>query len=276
MKKKNTDELIQLTQECLIRFWHLDAEFAISYFKQDITWVGAQQCQFRIGFEEAAADLRASAKELKRCNLSACEFLVTENTGNCCAVIGRYLVTTDESTGYHLQVQQRCVFIWELIKGEYKLQHITVSNPIGEMQNAPGEMFVNAMGKLSMKYMERRLSALRKENRLSVQDERGGMHFLLLEDIAYVTAMGRTITILTRNGDFISARMNFTEFRKHAGDIFFFVHRSYAVNPECVSLIRQYEIVLSDGTVIPVPAKRYSEIKEKLAAYFTPDGSGIK
>ncbi len=33
MKKKNTDELIQLTQECLIRFWHLDAEFAISYFK---------------------------------------------------------------------------------------------------------------------------------------------------------------------------------------------------------------------------------------------------
>jgi len=44
-------------------------------------------------------------------------------------------------------------------------------------------------------------------------------------------------------------------------------HKSYIVNFDYVSAIFPYAMQISDGTVLPIPQKKYREIKEKYMAY---------
>lgn len=42
------------------------------------------------------------------------------------------------------------------------------------------------------------------------------------------------------------------------------VHRSYLVNAYCVEKIERYQIRLINGDMLPVPEKKYKEVKEKI------------
>lgn len=117
MNKKMVQKLVDLTRECLARYWQLDAEYILSFCSPDVFWIGAIQSQFIEGFEACAEDLRRSVTEIKPCHLQQQEFFVAQNTGNACTIVGKYLVTTDETEEYFLQVQQRCTMTWELIGG---------------------------------------------------------------------------------------------------------------------------------------------------------------
>ena len=77
---------------------------------------------------------------------------MVQNVGNACTVAGRYLTTTDDEVGYFLQVMQRCTFVWELVDGVPKIKHIHVSNPMGELRLADGELFPDALGQMSKQY----------------------------------------------------------------------------------------------------------------------------
>ncbi len=55
-------------------------------------------------------------KELKPCHLHHQEFYAARNAGKTCTIFGRYLTTTDNETGYYLQLQQRGSFVWEILK----------------------------------------------------------------------------------------------------------------------------------------------------------------
>ena len=74
-------------------------------------------------------------------------------------------------------------------------------------------------------------------------------------------------------GQEIEALMSISEFQKAAGQIFLGVHRSYVVNKAYISCIRQYEIVMADDSRIPVPVKKYREIRETLAKIYEPQGT---
>ena len=70
--------------------------------------------------------------------------------------------------------------------------------------------------------------------------------------------------IYTTNGAEIHSRSSIADFMEKAGETFSFVHRSYIVNNIYISSIHPYEIRLYDGSQIPVPKKRYVEIKKNL------------
>ena len=182
--------------------------------------------------------------------------------------IGRYLTTTDDEVGYFLQAQQRCTFTWEMVKGAWKIKHIHVSNPMGELKLSEGESFVNALGEMSKKHMRYRLSSLRSGKRLVIVDQMGTTHFMSPSEVLYVMACGRGSAIYTLSGQEIRANMSISDFLEGAGESFLVVHRSYAVNKGYISCIRQYEIVMADGSQVPVPVKKYREIRESLAEIY--------
>lgn len=268
MNKKTLGELISLTQECIARFWQLDVEFAIGYFDKDVVWIGSAQSQFTEGYEDTVADYRGIVKELVPCHLLRQEFSVVQNTGNTCTVVGKYLTTTDESVGYHMQVQQRCTMVWEIIKGEPKIKHIHISNPMGELSLAEGEKVPNALGKMSKRYWEYRLNSMQNRAHIVVTDRGEVTHFLLPSEIVYVMARGRNTVIYTLSGKEIETRINFTNYLERYGEGFSVVHRSYAVNNDYISQIYPYELVMTDGTKIPIPVKKYTEIRDFLKEYF--------
>lgn len=266
MNKKTLQEMVRLTQECLARYWQLDAEFVIGHFDKDVLWVGAVQDQYKEGFEQSAEDLRRSLLELKPCHLLHQEFSVVQNVGNACTVAGRYLTTTDDEVGYFLQVMQRCTFVWELVDGVPKIKHIHVSNPMGELRLADGELFPDALGQMSKQYWNDRWRSVQGKKRIAVKDRDDVVHFLSPSEVLYVMADGRNSVIRTMSAETIRARPGRRELLAELGEGFIAVHRSYALNSAYVSSIRKYEVIMTDGSKIPIPERRYKEVRERLTA----------
>lgn len=268
MNKRRTQELLALSQACLTRFWQLDVEFPIRYFAPDVVWIGSARSQYAEGYQAAASDFRTIAKELKPCHLSRQEFTVVQNVGPACTIAGRYLTTTDDQVGYHLQAQQRCTFVWEWSGETPLLRHCHISNPMGELRLAEGERFANALGETARRYWDDRLNTLREGRRIVVTDQRGTVHFLLPSEVVYAAANGRYCTVYPTTGEPIHARCGMAEFLARAGSGFTSVHRSYTLNDAYIRQIRKYEIVMADGSAIPIPERRYKEIREKLTGKF--------
>ncbi len=268
MKKELVQEAVTLTQECLTRYWQLDCEYVLGYCDRDVVWVGSLGNQFIEGWEATAADLRAAMAEIKPCHLLRQEFTVVQNVGSACTVVGRYLTTTDDEVGYFLQAQQRCTFTWELGKDGWRIKHIHVSNPMGELKISKGESFVNALGEMSKKYIRHRLSSQLSEERLVIADSLGTTHFIMPSEILYAMASGRSCILYPLSGGEIHARVSISAFLERVGAAFLVVHRSYAVNKAYISRIQPYELVLVDGSRIPVPVKKFREIRAELAAIY--------
>ncbi|MDR3767589.1 MAG: LytTR family DNA-binding domain-containing protein, partial [Butyricicoccus sp.] len=233
-----------------------------------ILWVGSIQYQFLNGFEAAADDLRQSVKDFLPCHLLKQEFTAVQNCGNACTVVGRYLTTTDESTGYFMQVQQRCSFTWELIKGEPKIKHCHVSNPMGELQVKEGERFPLVMGEMARKYQLQWLNKKQGNRRIIVTDKNDVVHFLAPSEVIYAQANRRNSVIHTSSGGEIQARMSITDFLAAAGDGFSSIHRSYVLNNAYISRIQKREVVMANGSILPIPEKRYTEIRDKLEGIY--------
>ena len=146
VRNRQVEQLVRLTQACLTRYWQLDCEYVLQYLDRDVIWIGSAAHQFVEGREATAADLRRSMEEIQPCHLLHQAFLVAQNTGNACTIVGRYLTTTDDEVGYCLQAQQRCTVTWELGEAGPKIKCLHVSNPMGELKLAEGETFVNVLG----------------------------------------------------------------------------------------------------------------------------------
>lgn len=264
MTKKNIDEVMRLTQECLTRYWQLDIDYIINLCDDDVVWIGALQSEFTMGKDAFIEDLTAVKKELKPCHLVSQEYVVAQNAGTACTIAGRYLVTTDETVEYFLQAQQRCTFTWEMVEGDLKIKQLHVSNPIGELKVKKGEKFVNTIGEMAQRYLMNHIHALEDTRQLTVIDEKDVVHFLHNEDIVYAAAEGRNCRIYTVDGSEICGRLNMTEFQQICGKELVPVHRSYVINRNYISLIQRYEVVMLDGSKIPIPVKKYKEIKDCL------------
>lgn len=268
MNKQTLNEIIELSQKCLEHFWQLDVEYPISFFDKDVIWIGSALEQYKEGFDKAAEDFRTIKKELIPCHLLSQSFSVVQNCGNACTVVGKYLTTTDDSTETFMQVQQRATFTWEMVNGNPKIKHVHVSNPLGELALAEGERVPNALGKVSKKYFLYRLSAMQDASRIIAIDRNDVTHFLTHSEIAYATANRRNCDIHTLSGSVIHARMSIADFQNVAGDNFSSVHRSYIVNNNYITRIQPYEVVLADDTKIPVPVKKYTELRDTLTALY--------
>lgn len=229
MKQKILQDIVNLTEECLRRYWQLDYNYVLDFCKEDVVWVGSTQEQFIQGYDLVKQDFEHSMLELKPCHIKNLEFFVAQNQVNCCTIVGRYLTTTDESVEYFLQVQQRCTFSWELVEGQPKIAHIHVSNPMGELKLAENECFVNKMGKMAQNYFNHYLESVLKENKIVVEDIKNVTHILLLSDIIYVSAYDKCVDLYMPNKK-ITAKISVSQFEKMAGEDFLSVHRSFVVN----------------------------------------------
>ena len=79
----------------------------------------------------------------------------------------------------------------------------------------------------------------------------------------YACALDKCCAIHTINGD-IELRIKFSDFLEQAGENFTAVHRSYAVNLNHVKEIKPYDVIMTDGSAVPIPMRKYAQTKEML------------
>jgi len=267
MNHKTEAKLIHLTQHLLEEYWKKKCEELLFYCAEQVLWIGAEQYEYILGLEKVRENFEELMKVLQPCWLVNSEFVVVQNSGKACTITGRYLVQTSEEAEYFLQAEQRCTFTWELIDGEPKIRHIHVSNPIGEMKIAEGQRFLNEMGRMARKYMEDKILDLSSQP-ISIEGIDGGTHFIQTANIMYAEARASYCDLIMKTGDVISAKCSLTDFEKMADPYFVRVHRSYIVNIRYLSQIQPFEVVMQNKARIPVPEKRFTEIREYIMKQF--------
>lgn len=265
---KTEDEVVSLTAECLTRYWKRDYTFIFSHCAPKIVWISARQDEYLLTLDEVKENLKTNCAAIPSCHLQHAEFQVAASCSELYVITGKYLVTTDPEEKFFLSAQQRCTFVWEKNSSGLQISHIHISNPIGELKIAEDEAFPDTMGKMASHYMKEEILRLTSDRKLSVCDVNGSLIFLQMSDVMFISALGKETVVRTLT-DCIFAKNSIKELAQQTQDCFVMTHRSYLVNPQYITAIRRYAITMQDGTELPVPRKKYDEIRRQiLSVYF--------
>lgn len=260
---KTEDEVVRLTAECLTRYWKRDYTFIFSHCAPKIVWISARQDEYLLTRDGVRENLETNCAAIPSCHLQHAEFQVAASCSELYVITGKYLVTTDPEEKFFLSAQQRCTFVWENTGNGLQISHIHISNPIGELKIAEDEAFPDTMGKMASHYMKEEILRLTSDRKLSVCDVNGSLIFLQLSDVMFISALGKETVVRTLT-DCIFAKNSIKELAQQTQDCFVMTHRSYLVNPQYITAIRRYAITMRDGTELPVPRKKYDEIRRQI------------
>ena len=83
------------------------------------------------------------------------------------------------------------------------------------------------------------------------------------KEIFYIEALQSNVRIYCRQGSY-DARTGIQQLGERLGGQFIQIHRSFIVNTEYVEAIRRYEARITGGTCLPIPEKRYQEVKRRI------------
>lgn len=117
-------------------------------------------------------------------------------------------------------------------------------------------------------------TAKNREKRYLIENIRGDLIKLELDDIYYIEAAGHYLKIHTRHQDYevkkslsdISTELMESHGASAAG--FVSTHRSFLVNLLHVERLFRTECILSDGSTVPVSRNAYKAVNEAFIAYY--------
>lgn len=116
--------------------------------------------------------------------------------------------------------------------------------------------------------MDRALRTLRQRPAKSIVIQRGtSREIISLDHIVYCEVQGRKIYIHRRDGDVTSHYEKLNSFEQRVDGRFFRCHRSYLVNLAYVSGSHAGQILLSQGSRIPVSRLRERDLTQALLRY---------
>lgn len=268
MKKEEQAKILALTQQGLVRYWQGDYEEILSHFADEGTWIGAQGEQFCWGKEAIGALLHQVASEMVPCTLLHQEYQVVYSDRASCTVMGRYLATTQGKDQTFLQAWQRVTMVWAIQGEKRQIQHCHVSNPIGELKVAKGEAFVNTIGKMAWKFLQLQVKETCGRQRLVLTDSKERVYFVSPYEIEYAAADGRSVHVTLLDGQTLTIRGKLSDLEKQAGGGLMNIHRCYLVNPLCISSLEKQTAVLCSGARLPIPEKRYTQVRESIKEFF--------
>lgn len=145
-----------------------------------------------------------------------------------------------------------------------------VSNPMGELKIAEDEAFPSTMGKMAHRYMLKHYERAGNSGTLAVHGDGGSLRFFRFSEILFISALGKDSVINTLH-DEVFVKTSITEIAKQAKDALLSVHRSYLVNPEYVSAMERYLLVMTNEQRLPVPAKRFNALRDEMTKRHSSD-----
>ena len=246
----------ELTRQVIEEFFYGNPEKVLQNFHPDVTWVGAANGQCIRGAEKVSQYI--SHMELPRCEVFQKEYQVVAHSDDMYVVAGWMEIGASQGESGKLSVVQRITFIWKKEEDRLKLLHFHVSNPVEFQENS--EYFLRPAGKGTFEYVKKLYS---QKRRLIACGKHDQTYVLWNKDIVYIEAENTNSVIHCLNRDILS-RESISILEKKLGEDFIKTHRSFIVNSRYITGIRRYQLAVRQGIELPIPEKKYREIKEKV------------
>ena len=103
-----------------------------------------------------------------------------------------------------------------------------------------------------------------QEPRISLLGTAGAFYVVTLGSVIWIESTSEHRCILHLRDKTITVRCSLSDLEKQTEGTLIRVHSSYIINPLDVKAVWRFKVELSDGTVIPIPEKKYTAVKSKL------------
>ena len=115
-----------------------------------------------------------------------------------------------------------------------------------------------------------RVIALRQKRKYVLIPCEGGVHRIALEDILYIETRDKYREVFLVSGEMLRTRMSKEKFREQfeGEKSMVLCGASYFVNLHHVQFFKGQDMILEDGTRIPVPRRLKTQMKEAYFAYY--------
>lgn len=258
------NETLQLSARIVEQFYKRDLDSVLPLLHSDVIWIGAADSQYFQGYAAVSKQLKLLS-DAPACQIRDVQFDLTVLDTSTCVVTGQYLAETNPDSGEVLAAVQRVTFIWTNAGGGLRLIHMHVSNPL-EIQKKD-ETFPHQAGKRNYDYLQKLLKKQRCHGKpLALTGKNAETFFIQPEEIIYVEAVNiNCILHCTAKSPFVCMPM--AQISELLPSYFVRIHRSYIVNPHRITEIRRCYVILENGDRLPIPEKKYRDIKNLLKNY---------
>ena len=267
MKKQLADEAIRLTSEFMDAFYNGDPNPVYAVASPDITWIGTQRGQFDIGFKEFHDDIEKILRDLTPSQLTNQRYLISQNNGCICTVIGTCHVVIVDHTGAAFEGEQRLVAIWRLEKDGLKLVHLSNTIPIGEWAVTKDEQFPRKMSSFIREYINRQVKEKTAPGLLVVTDTEKSRHYLREPEIFSLESENK-YTVIYLKDTVIRTKELLKTFEPKLSSVFLRISRFNIINMSKIAHFKEQELILTNGQHILIPSRKIPDIHKAVYRFF--------
>lgn len=268
MRTQLTQEAIRLTSDFLESIFKGDTGPVLAVSDTGISWIGSGEGQFHVGYDSFREAVLNLVPVISPATLSDRNFLIAQNYGNFCTVLGSYYVTRECASESDISGWHRCVAVWRADRGKLVLVHLSSIAPVQIIHETardtgkpmPDGACMNGCPSKNLEAMLRR--------RLIITDTDKSLHFIREDDILYFESDDKYTQVFLLDYS-IRTRMQLKEFLPMLSSAFLKVSRFNIVNMNMVSGLREQDLVLVDGRSLPIPARQLTDVKRQLMEYFS-------
>ncbi len=179
-------------------------------------------------------------------------------------VFGTYSLFSDAESEMVLAAKQRVTMLFRKEKDGFRLYHLHVSNEWNELTG--DEIFPMQVSRQTYHYVQKLLQESgRTANRRTVIKVENATYSFDPDMVLYVEATDKVCTLYMMSRTMV-IRQPIAALEAQFPKQFYRIHRSYLVNCHFIFQVERYAVTLMNGAVLPIPAKRYMEVREEITA----------
>lgn len=259
-----TDEIINRTIFIITEYYKNNLQPFFDSLSDDVLWIGPAERQ-QIQGKARLLQTFAAEKHALTFTMGDIKARCVSPQGRVREVILHYDIYTHYPSGNTDMHDQRLHFTWreKLVRSaagqEYRQEVVLVHVSNAWKYDRQDTIYPIHYEKVSHYFLSR------PERYVMVKGVDIDVHRIAAERILYIETVKRTARLLvyTESGT-VTIRGTLPDFERNYPDIFLRIHASYLLNPAHVREIRRFSVILSDGTELPVPEKKYTQIKRLL------------
>lgn len=257
------EDLVAMTQEMVVRYYHLDNALFFAYFDDECVWVMPNHAVCH-GIQEVREQF-AHGWVMPSFDSHNMQFELVDGTPQDMAVVtGSYHLLSDSKAQDIMAMSQHLSAVWLRGANGWKIKHLHVSMEWSEP--APGEVYPIEASRHTWRYAQAIIArnAGAHARPIAVKVASGRMVTVDPGDLLYARADGKRCVLCMRD-EMMAVGCSITEIAKRLPEGFVRVHRSYVVNRGAIASVERAAIVMSDGVEIPIPVRRRAEVLRLLA-----------
>lgn len=249
--------------ELVHHFWGDDAEFLAAALDEDFLWIAAQDDQYLLDRRRSLALYRGIMASLPDVVIVDEDYTAVISEGGVTVVVGSYYGLNNPDSGTAFSARQRMTLVLrDRPDGSFGVVHMHVSNPVSLSRK--GEYFPVGFSREAYRYVRMLASHYSDRSSVEVREIGGATHVLRTFDVVYLEA-DRQYTMVHCLNKTLRARQGIGALSKLFPESRFLeVRRGSVVNVLHILSWNAEEVVLTGGVRIPIPARRSTEVRERI------------